>query len=178
MVREETVPTRSAASSHGGLVANMVIDMKEETKSKLDAVFKAEQVAKGKQEAFLQNFMEAQDTIIRPAMEEIGEYVRGKGYSHEISTEEDGISNDGNNRPISASTRITFFLGERQYPRHQFPGFSVICDKNQELVFFHESTMSPGRGGHAGGAGQATLPEVTKDLIQEKISNVLSEVFR
>lgn len=163
--------------------------MKDDIKSKLDAAFEkheaskraaatAKQVAETKEQVFLREFVEARDAIIRPAMEEVGEYVKGKGYSYEVSTEDDKPSLDGRSRSIPASIRLTMFLGERRHPVHENPGFSVICEKGQQRVRFHESTMSPARGGHAGPAGEATLPELTKDLIQEKILKVVAEVFR
>jgi len=163
--------------------------MKDDIKSKLDAAFekheaskrlaaKAKQAAETKEEVFLREFIEARDTIIRPAMEEIGGYVKGKGYSYEISTEDDKPSPDGRSRSVPASIRLTIFLGERRFPVHENPGFSAICEKGQQNVWFHECTMSPGRGGHAGPAGQATLSQITKDLIQEKVMKVVADVFR
>nr|WMC97924.1 hypothetical protein RAR13_04205 [Aminobacter aminovorans] len=163
--------------------------MKDDIKSKLDAAFEkheaskraaatAKQVAETKEQVFLREFVEARDAIIRPAMEEIGEYVKGKGYSYEVSTEDDQVSLDGRSRSIPASIRLTMFIGERRYPVNEHPGFSVICEKGQQKVRFHESTMSPMRGGHAGSAGDAILPDLTRDLIQQKILKVVAEVFR
>lgn len=163
--------------------------MKHEIKSKLDAAFQrheaskraaseAKQVAETKEQVFLREFIEARDAIIRPAMEEIGEYVKGKGYSYEVSTEDDKPSPDGRSRSTPASIRLTMFLGERRYPAYEHPGFSVTCEKGQQKARFHENTTSPGRGGHSGPAGEAPLPDLTKDLIQEKILKVVAEVFR
>ena len=163
--------------------------MKDDIKSKLDAAFEkheasklatatAKQVAENKEQVFLREFVEARDAIIRPAMEEIGEYIKSKGYSYEVSTEDDKPSLDGRSRSIPASIRLTMFLGERRYPIHDNPGFSVICEKWHQKVRFHESTMSPGRGGHAGPAGETSVPELTKDLLQERILKIVAEVFR
>lgn len=163
--------------------------MKDDIKSKLDAAFEkheaskraaatAKQVAETKEQVFLREFVEARDAIVRPAMEEVGEYVKGKGYSYEVSTEDDKPSLDGRSRSTPASIRLTMFLGEGRYPSHEHPGFSVICEKGQQKVRFHENTTSPGRGGHSGPAGETTLPELKKDLIQEKILKVVAEVFR
>lgn len=164
-------------------------DMKDDIKSKLDAAFErheaskrsaveAKQAAESKEQIFLREFLEARDTIIRPAMEEIGGYVQGKGYSYDISTEDDKPSPDGRSRLVPASIRLTIFIGERRSLAHENPGVSVTCQKGQQKVSFHECTMSPGRGGHAGPAGEATLSQLTKDLIQEKILKVVAEVFR
>lgn len=126
----------------------------------------------------MREFNAARDALIRPAMEEIGEYVKGKGYSYEVSIEDDKPSPDGRSRSTPASIRLTIFLGERRRPAHEHPGLSVICEKGQQKVRFHENTTSPGRGGHSGPAGDTTLPALTKDLLQEKILKVVAEVFR
>lgn len=163
--------------------------MKEDIKSKLDTAFEkheaskraaanAKEVAETKEQVFLREFIKARDTFIRPAMEEIGEYVKGKGYSYEVSTEDDMPSLDGRSRSTPASIRLTMFLGERRHPVHENPGFSVICEKGRQKVRFHECTMSPAHGGRAGPAGEAALPDLTNDLIQEKIMKVIAEVFR
>jgi hypothetical protein len=163
--------------------------MKDEIKSRLEAAFDkheatkravadAKQVAESNEQRFLREFMEAQDSIIRPAMEEIGDYVKSKGYTYAVTAEDDKPSPDGKSRSSPAAIRLTIFIGERRGPSHEFPTFSVICEKGQQKVRFHESTMSPGRGGHSGSAGEAPLSEVTKDLIQEKILKIVTEVFR
>lgn len=161
--------------------------MKDDIKSRLDATFQkheatkraaieAKQVAETKEQIFLREFMEARESIIRPAMEEIGEYVKSKGHNYEVSTEDDSPSLDSRSRSTPASIHLT--LGDGHRPSHEFPGFSVICEKGQQKVRFHESTMWPGRGGHAGSAGEASLSEVTKDLVQEKILKVVAAAFR
>jgi len=163
--------------------------MKDEIKAKLDVAFQkheaakrtaaeGKQIAASKEQVFLRGFMEARESIIRPAMKEIGEYVKDKGYDYDVSTEDDKPSPDGRSRSTPASIRLTIFLGERRYPSHEHPGFSVICEKGQQKVRFHENTTSPGRGGHAGPAGEAVLSDLTKDLVQEKILKVVAEVFR
>lgn len=163
--------------------------MRNEIKSKLDAAFHRHEASKraaatAKREAetaeqvFLSEFVKARDTIIRPAMEEVGQYVKDKGYGYEVSTEDDKPSLDGRSRSTPASIRLTIFLDDRHHPMRENPGFSVICEKYERKVRFHESTMSPGRGGHAGSAGEAALTDLTNDMIQEKILKVVAEIFR
>lgn len=163
--------------------------MNNDIKSKLDAAFlkheaskraavEAKQAAETKEQVFLRQFVEARESIIRPAMEEVGEYIKGKGYTYEIFTEDDKSSPDGRGRSTPASIQLALFLDERRYPVHDFPNFSIICEKGQQRVRFHGSTISPGRGGYSGSAGEATLSEVTKELVQEKILKIVTEVFR
>jgi hypothetical protein len=79
--------------------------MKSDIKKGLDDVFakheasrkaaaERQQAIQTKEEAFLKEFLEKRDSIIRPAMEAVGQYLKEKGYSSEITTEEDGYSKD------------------------------------------------------------------------------------
>src|SRR5262245_29928479 len=154
--------------------------MKEATKAKLDGLFEklndrkrseaeAQQVKESKEDLFLKQFKEVQDRVIRPAMEEIGAYIKSKGFDYQVLVEDDRISkDDGRRRYVPASITFVFYPDQRGYPTHAFPGLTVICEKTQQRVRFHESTISPGRGGYTGGAGETALSELTASLIQSK----------
>jgi hypothetical protein len=58
---------------------------------------KAPKMVQHKESSFLRAFLDAREKTIRPAMVEVGEYVRGMGYTFRISTEEDGLSMAGTN---------------------------------------------------------------------------------
>lgn len=163
--------------------------MKNEISFKLDAAFnkhqtsnlgdvKAKEAAKATEQSFLKAFLDARDNMILPAMEEVGEFVKAKGYSYEISTEDDEPSLDGQRRSTPASIRFTMFLSERRFLSHEHPGFSVICEKSRKMVRFHQNTTLPGRAGQYSPAGETTLDKITDDLIQQKILKVIAEVFR
>ena len=77
----------------GGIFAE-----RDDIKSKLDAVFAKHDESKRKaveaqhkESSFLRAFLDAREKTTRPAMVEVGEYVRGMGYTFRISTEEDGL---------------------------------------------------------------------------------------
>ncbi|RTM05674.1 MAG: hypothetical protein EKK31_15030 [Hyphomicrobiales bacterium] len=163
--------------------------MKQETLSKLDTIFAKHQKtkdaaleAKKKGEdtatSFLKAFLEKREKVIRPAMEAVGEYVKGKGYAYQVSTEDDRPSPDGRGRHTPASIRLTIFLENGRGQLHEHPGYSVICEKAQQKVRFHENTTSLGRGGHSGPAGESKLEDVTSDTLQAGILKVIEEVFR
>ena len=92
--------------------------MKEATKAKLDVLFQklndrkrseveAQQVEQSKEALFLKEFKEAQDRVIRPAMEEIGAYIKSKGFDYQILVEDDRISkDDGRPRYVPASIKV------------------------------------------------------------------------
>jgi len=162
--------------------------VKNDTKSKLDAIFQHHEAAKRiasqkqeeketKEQQFLREFLDAREKIIRPAMQEVGEYVKAKGYNYEISTEDERIPADGRSGSTDASIRLTIFTSEKNRPRHEFPGLTAYCRKRDQRIGFHSSNIAPERGGSAGPAGDAALSEITADLIQEKLLKVVTEVF-
>jgi hypothetical protein len=142
--------------------------VRDEIKSKLDAVFAKHDESKrkaaeahNKESSFLRAFLNVREETIRPAMDEVGEYVRGQGYTFRISTEEDGLSKGGTNRPIPASIKIEFPIGEPPTYDIPVPSFKVICEKDTQRVLFHENTT----GGQSSSAGDASLSELTGDIL-------------
>ena len=159
--------------------------MKNDIKSKLDTAFaKLEEaqrdaaeekaVAETKAEAFRKRFLDVRESMIRPAMEEIGQYIRSKGYDFDI-TASDGDKNG------AASIKLTIIEGPRSGfyrpgANPTLPGLSVHCLSEKQVVGFHENTIG-NYGGHASGAGEFTLEQLTKDLVQDKVANVLAEML-
>lgn len=163
--------------------------MSDKLKTELDAIFNAhdetkKQVERKKsereqrEEAFVQSFYERRDSLIRPTFETIGEYIKAKGHKYDIEISEEQTDREGRYQPPSISIRFLVGQDDRRYPSLGYPRFSVICEKTSSRLRFHESTISPGRGGHAGGAGETTPSEITADLINQKVLKVLSEVFK
>ncbi|BBE51978.1 hypothetical protein OYT1_ch2465 [Ferriphaselus amnicola] len=163
--------------------------MSDKLKTELDAIFNSHAETKKqiehqkserevREEAFVQSFYGLRDSLIRPTFERIGEYIKAKGYKYHIETSEEQTDPEG--RYQSPSISIRFLVGEdgSHYRSHEYPHLSVICEKGFSKLRFHESTISPGRGGHAGGAGDATPTELTADLINQKVLKVIREVFK
>lgn len=162
--------------------------LKNEMKSSLDAIFARHEAANVKQEEakkaietneaeFVRSFMADCEAIMRPAMLSMADYLKGRGYDSEITTAQDGF-HATQQRPIEASIKLTIFVDERRSPSNDMPSFSILCDKYKGRVRFHESTMSPRRGGRSVSAGDANLSDVTEELIHGKILKILDAVFR
>lgn len=162
--------------------------MKDDIKSDLDTIFRTHQEKKEnaqkleeekgrREEEFLSQFYLHQKTTIRPAMEAVGKYLSEKGYSCRIDESKDEITHDVKRR--GASISICFLVGRDPLrPSHEYPHFTVFCDKHAQRARFSESTISPGLSGRSGAAGEAPLNEVTEELIHKKIIKILTEVFK
>src|SRR5919106_873344 len=158
--------------------------MKDDTKAALDGIFakhdqrkQAEQRAtderKTTEAKFLEKFLQVREGIIRPALEEIGEYVKGKGYDYEIVTRDD--SDPHSKRGTTASIGIQFKRASNDLNLTygaSSPNFSVISEKGAQRVRFHENTMMRSGGGHSGPAGESKLEEVTPDKLQKMLLKI------
>src|SRR5277367_2949995 len=114
--------------------------MKDEIQAGFDAVFEkhdeskralaaAKQALETKESDFLRGFLHAADTMVRPAMEAIGNYIQAKGYDYRIATREDGHEEgDPSRRHTSASIAFELHLDgiSREVP--ETPGVIVVCD--------------------------------------------------
>jgi homoserine kinase len=156
--------------------------MKDSIRSSLDDVFQKLEAKKKAQEetaeakktrdaAFLEAFRKKQKEVIRPAMEEMLAELEQRGVSSKISAAEERY--DSQKRHHGAKIKMAFPTGKSEEPY-----LEVQCEKEQGCVRFYESTLGLGSSGHAGSAGEATLEEVTTDLIQEKILKLVTEILR
>jgi hypothetical protein len=111
----------------------------------------------------------------------MGEYLKGKGFGSSIFAADDGAKGDSG-RPSAA--HITMMISTTAAtPAHGFgisndcPMVRVMLDKANAKVAFVTSTMVPGRGGVAGGSGDALLASVNSDIIEAKITEIIAKVF-
>jgi hypothetical protein len=153
-----------------------VFDKHEESKR---AVAAAKLALETKESEFLRAFLEAAGTMVRPAMEAIGSYIQTRGYDYGIATREDGYEEgDPGRRHTSASIAFELRFGSLSPGVPETPGVTVVCDKVKQRVRFYENTTAGGRTGHSGSTGEVELSALTAELVQQKILDVVAEVFR
>lgn len=149
--------------------------MDENTKNEIDALLTEREVKEEretKEQAFLREFINIRDSIAKPAMEEILEYLEKKGLGSSIEEQEQDHSQQARK---AASITIRFTMKSEGYkPPHEYPHLSIISDTTQQKIRFHESTIGPNHGGHGGPAGECAINELSKELIHNKTMNNLS----
>jgi hypothetical protein len=162
--------------------------MKDSTREQIDRIFelnaekkRQDQKARAEKElreaAFILEFIECGEFIIKPAMEAIADYARSKGLESRIESTERGGHSAWN--AVAPEYSIRFILGENQFgPEYQQPYVRVVCDQYAQKANFHESTIGPGRGGHSGQTGSIPLEEISEDLIHARILRVLAEILQ
>lgn len=133
-------------------------------------------------EEFLNKFDEKSRTMIRPVMEQAGNLMERSGHQYEIteqieSPQHNGKSPQHNSAPTNALIKLTIFPnGERPRTQEQigWPHVAMIVNPSRNTVLAHESAMMPNVGGPFGTAGEYTLEELTADVVEAHIINVLA----
>lgn len=163
--------------------------MKDEVRGHLASLFaqdqqKAEVAVREKRERDAQaevndaEFLRIRDAVIVPAMREMAEFISTQGWDSDISIEEWQAGSPGKASP--AKVAMTFFRGSKpaRYQRHDYPHVWAVHSRGSAGVGFPTSTIMPGRGGSSGSGAGALLSEVTAEMVQGYIANVLSRVLK
>ena len=158
--------------------------MKEENESHLQSIMQKfeQKLAKSKdakerqqseEDAFYLEFKRVRTGVIRPAMEDIGNKLKTMGHAVEISE----VGDERSKRDVKITLRVT--IGG-------VPSSAYIPENTVSVSFSHTghttvsiqaSTPSQHRSEFAGSRGNHALSEITADLVEKKILEVLEEVF-
>lgn len=163
--------------------------MQDDLKLKLDQAFAANAEKKRRaneqraqiisaEEQFLKDFALVADTVIKPALTEIGELAKTNGLPYRIESSQAGKG--GNSRDGRASIGIIFIEGDqdRYRPSHEYAGWIAFADTTKLKIAFHKRTMGPGKGGMAGGTGEHAVSAITQDVVHGEVAAVLTEILR
>jgi hypothetical protein len=134
--------------------------MKQEAKAQLDALLllhianlrKASDDESCEPRPELEQFKEAFETVILPAMEEIGEQLRSKGFGSNVTYSLRQSKEPG--YPVTpAEIAITLYLDGTNYLHRDNPRLGIVFQPEDCTVRFRQSTMRPQRGGQATDVG-------------------------
>lgn len=163
--------------------------MKDEVRGQLESLFardkqKVEVAAEEKRQRDAQaelndaEFLRIRDAVIVPAMREMAEFISAQGWDSEISVEEWQAGSHGQASP--AKVAMTLFRGSKPayYQQHDYPHVWVVHSRGSAGVGFPTSTIMPGRGGSSNSGAGALLSEVTAEMMQGYIVDVLSRALK
>lgn len=163
--------------------------MTDDLNAKLDAIFDArsskeaeaerlkEEIARQK-EAGLREFLVLQNNLIRPTLEVFVQKLAERGHKSSIYEIADGENVSGNTRSATIGIRLLIDQESKNRGSNEYPHLSMTADKTGRCVQFSHSTMSPGKGGMAGGDGTTGYDELSPELINEKVLKVIAAVFK
>ena len=142
-----------------------------------DAVQTAEtardQLADAEQQ-FVSQFYVACDAMIDPAMREVSDLLAGHDYRCTIRTEDESCS-AGSSRSPGGITLTVHNL--RKQKDVEDLHFTVECDKERRKVKFHEGTIGSAMGGSLMDTAEASLSDISADLIHEKLATWITTIY-
>ena len=162
--------------------------MNDETKSKLDAMFSKKehdvnaaetrnQESRRDVDAFMAEFKELRTRVIRPVMEDISTYLKGRGHACEIDEQEE--------TPLPHRTRqnaeIRFWItpnSDVATKTDSYPSIGFVAAVFGKKIMMDASTMHPGRGGSASSKGEYAVSQITVDLVEKKIAEAVADIFK
>ncbi|MCK9799303.1 hypothetical protein M1B34_16720 [Pseudomonas sp. MAFF 302030] len=163
--------------------------MTDDVDGKLDEIFNAlaekqaaaarrQQETEIKQDATLQEFNALKETLIRPTLEGLAQKLSGRGHASKVFETEEGGPGNGSTRDARVGIRFLFDEKALNGRDSEYPHLTLALDKSAGKIQFYSSTMSPGKGGSAGGAGSVDLGSLTQELINQKALKIIAEVYK
>ena len=158
--------------------------MKKEDESRLESILKTfeQKLAKSKdakdqrqseEDVFYMEFKRIRTQVIRPAMEDIGNQLKARGHNSDISEVGDERS--------KRDAKITMSITMGGVPSSAYAPENTVSvsfsHTGHTTISFHASTPMQNRRGFTGLRGNFAASEITTDMVEKKILEVLEEVF-
>ena len=125
------------------------------------------------EDAFYLEFKRVRTEIIRPAMDDIGNQLKAKGHTVEIA--EVGDERSKRDSKITLRVAIGGMPSSAYIPENT--AMVSFCHTGHTSVSIQASTPSQHKSEFSGSRGIHALAEITTDLVERKILEVLEEVF-
>ena len=125
------------------------------------------------EDAFYLEFKRIRTEIIRPAMDDIGNQLKAKGHTVEIA--EVGDERSKRDAKITLRVAIGGVPSSAYIPENT--ALVSFCHTGHTTVSIQASTPAQHRSKFEGSRGNFALAEITTDLVEKKILEVLEEVF-
>lgn len=158
--------------------------MKEEHESHLQSIMQKfeQKLAKSKDakerqqstdDAFYLEFKRVRTEVIRPAMEDIGNKLKTMGHTVEIAE----VGDERSKRDAKITLRVMIGGVPSSAYIPESTALVSFCHTGHTTVSIQASTPSQHKSEFAGSRGNYALSEITTDLVEKKILEVLEEVF-
>lgn len=159
-------------------------EMKEEDKSHLESIMKnfeqklasskdAKERRQAEADAFFKEFERVRTQVIRPAMEDIGNQLKARGHNSEISEVDD--------ERRKGDSKITMRITIGGVPTSAYAPENTVSvsffHTGHTTISIHAETPMKNRSGFTGQRGNYATSEITTDVVQKNILEVLEEVF-
>jgi hypothetical protein len=133
--------------------------------------------AKAAEVSFTEGFTQLRRDVIRPVFEQMGNLLRQKGHDFSIEEEDFAIGQDGKGTDARISIYIILSgIKGTPYAKDQLPSLSFIATRYTMTVWLHGSNVLPDAGGSAGPRGDYQITQITRDLVESELVNLIAEI--
>jgi hypothetical protein len=132
-----------------------------------------DQLADAEQQ-FVSQFYAACDATIHPAMQEVSDILTEQDYRCTIKVEDESSSAGSSRSPGGITLAVHNQLRQKDV---EDPQFTVECDKERRKVKFHEGTIGSAMGGSLMDTGEASLSDISADLIHDKLATWITNIL-
>lgn len=137
-----------------------------------NAAIARDQLADAEQE-FVSGFYEACNQTIKPAMQEVSDILTAQHYRCTIEAEDESQAGSSHS-PGGITLTVHNQSGQKDVENLHF---TVECDKTRQKVKFHEGIVGSAMGGALMDVGEASLADLSTNLIHDKLATWITEVF-
>lgn len=124
-------------------------------------------------EAFYQEFKRVRTEVIRPSMDDIGAQLKAKGHTVDIAE----VGDERSKRDAKITLRVAIGgVPSSAYVAENSASVS-FCHAGHTTVSIQASTPSQNKSEFAGSRGNYALAEITTELVEAKVLEVLEEMF-
>lgn len=164
--------------------------MEKSSKEKLEELFlKREQrtiaiaenskLQKNRRDEFQNKFEDFANSVIKPIMNEIGDFIKDNGHDYQITYDR----NFKNSKGVTLDTRITMDIfpnGHGRGDSFNVPAHILFkADVYEQKVLLHENTIVPhGGGGVSGPKGRGySIDELTPQIVEKEIVDSIGKII-
>lgn len=133
---------------------------------------------KTEQEKYNQDFEKLKKEIIWPVIVEVGNYLTDYGHDYHITEEKEFVDATATYHPSFIALNIYPSTLEEEFKKPESaPFISFIANPYQKKIGLSVSTMIPGEGGYVGSHGEFDMSQITQEMIEKEIVNVLKNTL-
>jgi len=147
-------------------------------KDDLSGLTEKRKAEKEAQQKFIDEFDKLKSEIIWPVIVEVGNYLTEYGHDYHISEEKEYIDATAVYHPASIAFNIyPSVLSDDFKKPESAPYIIFIANPYQKKINITVSTMIPGEGGFVGSHGDFDFNQLSKELVETEIVNVLKNTL-
>ncbi len=159
--------------------------MKEETKSKLNALMdeydeklkkkkKTQEEIELEENAFIDEFYRLRRKVMRPIIDEIGDYI--KEHGHDYKVKEEKLIDDYSTKKDAKITMMVFPSGIDR-SAYTVSNISFTANKKEKDIYVSSKVIERNKSGTAEDRGVYNTNQINGDLVEKEIFNFLKAIF-